>query len=1674
MFKSLHHRNASLAISMSFSLLLFHSNMPAQSVARPERGASKVETSDQTEVDRIDLRNGNLSIAIPLASLPPISGGRLGYTLYAHYNSKLWNSYLREEFFPGSPDYEETGPPTFYTAEVPTLSATGGWRIGERYSLVSESASEDYVRSSARSSANDSDHAEITNNSWHKSVLLTPDGSRHELRPFGFSTFGGSNDFYRGYYKVSPALLGQPIDYYSFDGSFLRVRVFPHEDRLAWRVLHPDGTMIEQFRDGVQRISDTNDNAILILDDGASRIFKEERTGREVILRKEGNDAYEVTYRTVGGGFAAVRINLKRSLVSKLFAIQVPASETNPNGPCVIHERVVAEIGNVEKIEFPSTEMGKSGSTYTFDYKDVETVSDSLIPACGQGAILVDGITKGAGELSEMKVPSGAVYRYEYHLDGRTKTGENPNTTLAANTVSKRTIAHDRTLTVWNYSFGVEQSAIANPDGTNTVIERYPSWLSSGLNDEGGLSGLVYRETIGNHLKIERRWKRLVFSGANDKSAEVLLPFNPVIAEEYKTIYAATGEPIKTSATVFEHDFNGNVLSSTTYDWFATNLLERDVRGIPLKIPQEAPLISKTESSYHHSPKTADSDAIYHLNSSRIISTKSAFRSGPSIEEFAYDGLRYSSPPEEGNLSAKRIWSDTESSWIEYLFEHDSYGNVVREVDPAGIAVDYEYADTAKSNPTAVIRKGDGTSVELIERYVFDFHTGRLLSATDANGHQSSIEYQNHLLGDIDPFGRPGVEMKPLVTVRGNPMAHRTNYSYEDSFNRTTIESDAASDGDRGRKTRETKDAQGRTILIERNEAGESEFTISSRLIHSSDGSSILTENPRRVAKAATDGWTRIVRDPIGRTTQISSVSGRRVPVLRDGITPASENVIHSYDAETVTIIDQAGKWTRRYTDALGRLSRIDEPGNNETSPTFYRYDSRGNLIRIEQGDDVRTFEYDSLSRLKSESSPESGVSHYRYDSRGNRVEKRDGNGTKTKYSYDALGRLRRISYEVTSVSEVVPTADVNFFYDDPAVPNSKGRLTAVVTEESERYIERYDEVGRILEERLIRHGKEFRIFYEYSLSGQLIETTLPSGRRVSNHIDSSGDVRSVSIHGHKDFGPSGIVSDITYHPSATLAAMKLGNNVVETQILNSRLQPIRISLRHLNAADEIFSLENIFRPSLRSAPTGNNGNIHKQLVSRGQSKEEHLFKYDQLNRISMFRMQKNDGVSSEMTYRYDRNGNMLHECDGSARTTCSESSEPSGKLSKGEIEKRDSAGNLVVIGKNERNVFDAENRLVRVTASDGTLLARYAYDGEGRRISKTVLLNNIPDEVTLYIHDASGRVLAEYSSKTPSAPAGRRLFLTSDHLGSVRAVTGLNGVLLSTNNYTPFGEKISKTETEDITNRFAGHDRDVETGFIHAEARTFSPEHGRFLSADPITIAPDRLRDPQRLNRFSYVRNSPLRFSDPSGEDLYIKITNIVIGYQYLVDVSSGKRIRIEVMSYRVVVTNDSGTRRIFELTRGSSHGERGQYARLQEAPPGEYTGRIRQDGRRGFRVELTEPGQPDGQMTTPDSPRNRGNIQLHRNGLYVEGCMTFPKSDYDRFQETITGMLEQDRVGGFGTKIFVSLTPRNSREGSGDLFPGDKRISDSDMFGDRDGTASKNKVVFNGVIPPSPKRLQ
>ena len=66
---------------------------------------------------------------------------------------------------------------------------------------------------------------------------------------------------------------------------------------------------------------------------------------------------------------------------------------------------------------------------------------------------------------------------------------------------------------------------------------------------------------------------------------------------------------------------------------------------------------------------------------------------------------------------------------------------------------------------------------------------------------------------------------------------------------------------------------------------------------------------------------------------------------------------------------------------------------------------------------------------------------------------------------------------------------------------------------------------------------------------------------------------------------------------------------------------------------------------------------------------------------------------------------------------------------------------------------------------------------------------------------------------------------------------------------------------------QFTGKERDAETGLDFFDARYFSGPQGRFTSPDEPLADQSRL-DPQSWNLYSYVRNNPLKYIDPTGND--------------------------------------------------------------------------------------------------------------------------------------------------------------------------------------------------------------
>jgi len=68
------------------------------------------------------------------------------------------------------------------------------------------------------------------------------------------------------------------------------------------------------------------------------------------------------------------------------------------------------------------------------------------------------------------------------------------------------------------------------------------------------------------------------------------------------------------------------------------------------------------------------------------------------------------------------------------------------------------------------------------------------------------------------------------------------------------------------------------------------------------------------------------------------------------------------------------------------------------------------------------------------------------------------------------------------------------------------------------------------------------------------------------------------------------------------------------------------------------------------------------------------------------------------------------------------------------------------------------------------------------------------------------------------------------------------------------------------VRQEFTQKERDNETGLDYFGARYYASTQGRFTSPDPFFFQQEMLIDPQRFNLYSYVRNNPLFYIDPTG----------------------------------------------------------------------------------------------------------------------------------------------------------------------------------------------------------------
>ncbi len=130
----------------------------------------------------------------------------------------------------------------------------------------------------------------------------------------------------------------------------------------------------------------------------------------------------------------------------------------------------------------------------------------------------------------------------------------------------------------------------------------------------------------------------------------------------------------------------------------------------------------------------------------------------------------------------------------------------------------------------------------------------------------------------------------------------------------------------------------------------------------------------------------------------------------------------------------------------------------------------------------------------------------------------------------------------------------------------------------------------------------------------------------------------------------------------------------------------------------------------------------------------------------------------------------------------------------------------------------------------------------------------------------------------------GTLYFLHGDHLGSATVTTDASGNRVGELRYTPYGVLRHEWGSIPTDRRYTGQ-RQETFGLYDYGARYYSPGLGRWISADVLVPNPT---NPQSLNRYAYVSNSPVVYLDPDGRFAIVPVL-IVAGVVVLKAVDYG-----------------------------------------------------------------------------------------------------------------------------------------------------------------------------------------
>ncbi len=640
--------------------------------------------------------------------------------------------------------------------------------------------------------------------------------------------------------------------------------------------------------------------------------------------------------------------------------------------------------------------------------------------------------------------------------------------------------------------------------------------------------------------------------------------------------------------------------------------------------------------------------------------------------------------------------------------------------------------------------------------------------------------------------------------------------------------------------------------------------------------------------------------------------------------------VRYAYDAlGQLTETNAAGSITRLTYDVRGRKTSMQDPAMGRWD---YDYNVFGELVWQQDSlGKVTTMSYDVLGRMRERAEPDL-VSNWYYDQRadgsscgagiGKLCEATANNGYRRLHTYDLMGRP-------TSTSNVLDNAT------QPAVVSQSydavtGRLKEQTWPSGYKAVYEYTTAGtdwtagHLLRVRGMDNGTQ-------NASWQALDKD-PQGRLTAylngNNIVTQRDIEAVTgkVHGIQ----------------ATLNGQAMGNVLNHAYTYDKAGNLLTRSDANTGVA-ESFGYDALNRLSMTTTLGGsleNSQSVQLLYDERGNIKYKSdvgYYHYDaqRPNRLTAITTTQenwsgamgavtvpNTG-SKALAYAFDDylpdvrnitlaegdvamgNGNLMYTVSqdqaGGAHTVRWEEYTSFNKIREMRFGNLSNPANPTdaVADRTVAFVYGPEHQRLRQTITltsnapshmeAGTTWYMNGPDSLGLSYEKEVKANGLIEHK--HYLSAGGAQFALHTQREGNLngkPAKAVSYFHHDHLGSLAAITNEAGAVIERLAYDPWGKRRQVDGPSDpngaltstVTKRgYTMHEHMDEMGVINMNGRVYDPAIGRFLTADPYIQAPDNL---QSFNRYAYVLNNPLAYTDPTGywslKKAWKKLKNVVL----------------------------------------------------------------------------------------------------------------------------------------------------------------------------------------------------